>query len=43
MKYQYFWFTSAFLDARQKFPPSIKDKPDISTQNKTNIIDMLGW
>ena len=43
MKYQYFWFTSAFLDARQKFSPSIIVKPKISTQNKTNITNMLGW
>ena len=43
MKYQYFWFTSAFLDASQKFSPSIRGKPEILTQNKTNITNMLGW
>ena len=43
MKYQYFWFTSAFLDVSEKFSPSIRGKPEISTQNKTNITNLLGW
>ena len=43
MKYQYFWFTSAFLDAIQKFSPSMRSKPEISTLNKADIINMLGW
>ena len=43
MIYLYFWSTSAFLDASQKLSPSIRGKPEISTQNKTNIINMLGW
>ena len=43
MKYQYFWFTSAFLDASQKFLPSIRGKSEISTQNKININNVLGW
>ena len=42
MKYQYFWFTSAFLDAIQKFSPSMR-KPEISTLNKADIINMQGW
>ena len=43
MKYQYLWFTSTFLDASQKFSPSRRGKPEISSQNKTNITNMLGW
>ena len=43
MKYQYFWFTSAFLDASQKFSTSIRGKPEISTLNKKNITNVLGW
>ena len=42
MIYQYFWFDSAFLDAGQKFSPSARVKPEILTQNKTNITNMLG-
>ena len=42
MKYQYFWFTSAFFDASHKFLPSVRGKPEMSTQNKTNITNMLG-
>ena len=40
MKYQSFWFSSAFLDASQKCSPFIRGKPAISTQNKTNITNM---
>ena len=29
MKYQCFWFTSAFLDASQKFSHSVGGKPEI--------------
>ena len=43
MIYQYFWFTSAFLDASHKSSPSIRGKPEILTKNKTNITSMLGW
>ena len=39
-KYQSFWFSSAFLDASQKFSPFIRGKPEISTQNETNITNM---
>ena len=43
MIYQYFWFTSDFLDTSQKFSPSIRGKQEILTQDKTNITNMLGW
>ena len=43
MQYQYFWFSSAFPDASKKFSPSIRGKPESSTQNKSNIANMLGW
>ena len=41
-KYQYFWFISAFLDTNQKLSPSIRGKPELLIQNKTNITNMLG-
>ena len=41
MKYKYFESTSAFLDVSQKFTPSMKGKPEISTQYKTNITNLL--
>ena len=41
MKYQYFWFTSAFPETSQKFSP-LKGKLEIPTQNKTNITNVLG-
>ena len=34
-KISIFWFTSVFLDAIQKFSPSIRGKPEILTKNKT--------
>ena len=37
MIYQYFWFTSAFIDVSQKFSPTKKSKLEILTQNKTYI------
>ena len=42
-KYQYFWFTSVFLELSQKFSPSVRSKPEILTNIKTNITNMLGW
>ena len=43
MKYQSFWLTSVLLYPSQKFSPFVRGKPEISTQNKTNITTMLGW
>ena len=34
---------STSLTEIQKSSPSIKGKPEILTQNKTNMTNMLGW
>ena len=43
MIYQYFWFTSAFLDAGEKFSPSIRGTSEILTQDKTDLTNMIDW